>query len=215
MGRTMNTVERLTRALKAGRASEGTDDASGQRILDAGLHQLELFGLRRTTMEDIARRAGVSRVTVYRYFSSKDELLDAVLLRELSRHLDELRAVLAPLESDEDRIVEGFGYIVRALRGNVLLQRLVRGESELVLPQLTTEGGSFLALIRSFLTEGLLPWVPEGVSRYEVTVMAEITVRLLVSFLLTPETAIELDDPQAVRAAARRYVLPFLGTRPT
>ena len=206
----MNTIERLTKALRSGSRHDVDDDTTGQRILDAGLHQLELFGLRRTTMEDIAKRAGVSRVTVYRYFASKNELLDAVLLRELGRKLDELRARLAPLPSDEDRIVEGFSFIVDALRSNVLLQRLVRGEPELVLPQLTTEGGAFIALVRTFLVEQLAPVVPKDVTDYEMTVMAELTVRILTSFVLTPETAIELDDADAVRSLVRRYVMPIL-----
>ncbi|MCQ7029827.1 TetR/AcrR family transcriptional regulator, partial [Escherichia coli] len=69
-------------------AAPGEDSGEAtDRILDGAMSQAEEFGLRRFTMDDVARRVGVSRVTVYRYFPKKDQLIEAILLRELRRFL--------------------------------------------------------------------------------------------------------------------------------
>src|SRR5689334_10459591 len=52
------------------------DDETDRRLLDAAHDQFCLLGIRRSTMEDVARRAGVSRVTVYRRFTNKDRLVE-------------------------------------------------------------------------------------------------------------------------------------------
>src|SRR5579884_4518029 len=70
----------------------GADPVTG-RILDAALGQFEDFGLRRSTVEDIARRCGLSRITIYRRFPRKENLIEAVLLRELASFLGELASV--------------------------------------------------------------------------------------------------------------------------
>ncbi|NLR72975.1 TetR/AcrR family transcriptional regulator [Novosphingobium sp. ERN07] len=53
-----------------------------QRILDAAFACFERFGVGKTTMDDVARTAKVSRQSVYRHFAGKDDLLDAVCCRE-------------------------------------------------------------------------------------------------------------------------------------
>ena len=68
-------------------------DAVTERILDAALGQFEDFGLRRSTMEDIARRCGLSRITIYRRFPKKENLIEAVVLRELRNFLGDLASV--------------------------------------------------------------------------------------------------------------------------
>jgi AcrR family transcriptional regulator len=67
----------LRRALSPAGGAEIDDTA--ERILAGALAQFEDFGVRRTTMEDVARRVGMSRVTIYRRFSNKDALVEAVL----------------------------------------------------------------------------------------------------------------------------------------
>src|SRR5215469_7168425 len=88
----------------------GSPAAEGnpQRILDAALKQFELFGIRRSTVEDITRRSGLARVTLYRNFANKDAIVEAVLLRELERFLSELAAEAGGYAEAEDKLVEGF-----------------------------------------------------------------------------------------------------------
>src|SRR3954463_11163384 len=95
------------RALLAPMLQTGVDDTAS-RVLAAALEQFEEFGIRRTTMEDVARRAGLSRVTIYRRFPGKEALVEAVILGEAQRFFAELEAAVAGIESVEERIVEAF-----------------------------------------------------------------------------------------------------------
>lgn len=66
------------------------------RILDAAGELLLVFGYRRVTIDDVARRAGVGKGTVYLHWSSKLELFAMVLLREIVRLVaDQLAAMRA------------------------------------------------------------------------------------------------------------------------
>ena len=57
------------------------------RLLDAAETCLQGKGLSGTTMEDIARHAGVSRATVYRYFASRESVVSGVIVRAAERYL--------------------------------------------------------------------------------------------------------------------------------
>ena len=60
-------------------------EAARQRLLDAAEACIDRYGLAKTTVEDIATEAKVSRATIYRYFDNRDELVLAVVLRSLDR----------------------------------------------------------------------------------------------------------------------------------
>ena len=57
-------------------------DARAAAILDAALAEFEQHGFRRVALDDVARRARVSRTTIYRRFAGRDELIAAVIDRE-------------------------------------------------------------------------------------------------------------------------------------
>ena len=62
------------------------NDEVTERLLDAAPDQFCRMGIRRSTMEDVARRAGVSRITAYRRFATKDALVEQVVRREFRRY---------------------------------------------------------------------------------------------------------------------------------
>lgn len=183
-----------------------------EEVIDAALRQFELFGLARTTMDDIARRAGVSRVTIYRRFAGKDALVEAVLMRELRRFLADLDEAIAPLATAEEKLVEGFVFTLEAVRNHRLLQRMLESEPELVLPPFTVQGGPVIEVAREFLAAGLAREVPDNRGGEELLTVADIVVRLVLSFALTPQTMVDLDDPEVARDFARRYLSPILTT---
>jgi AcrR family transcriptional regulator len=61
----------------------GTTGQTETSVLDAALDEVLAHGIRRTTASDIARRAGVSRQTLYRYWPDVQALLAALVTREL------------------------------------------------------------------------------------------------------------------------------------
>lgn len=192
-------------------AADHGDDAMTVRILDAAYEEILAFGLRRTTVEDVARRVGVARITIYRRFSNKEELVRAVLLREARRTFDEVDDAISGLATMEEQLVEGFVTTLAATRRHPLLRRLLATEPELILPVLTIEGGPMLAAAREFLAGHIRRAQRSGQLRsLDPEPVAELLVRMTLSFLLTPDSCIPLDTDRQARDFARRYVVPAI-----
>jgi TetR/AcrR family acrAB operon transcriptional repressor len=65
------------------------------RILDAAAELFVHYGYDKTTVSDIARQAGVSKGAIYLHFKSKDELFEALLMRELMTYHERWLALIA------------------------------------------------------------------------------------------------------------------------
>ncbi|MEE1748114.1 MULTISPECIES: TetR/AcrR family transcriptional regulator [unclassified Streptomyces] len=186
-------------------------DALIERILDAAREQFTTFGLRRSTVDDVAKRARVSRVTVYRRIGNKDSLVSACLLREYRRFVVEVDEAVAALPTTQDRLVEGFAAVLRHIREHPLIGGLLRLEPETMLPFLTLESGPAFLAIRAYLADRLRDARrAEGRPASDPTPVAELMVRITVSFLLNPVSCFQLDDDTQVREFARRYLVPLL-----
>src|SRR5690242_17733681 len=82
--------------------------AQETRILDAALRCFGRWGVAKTTFDDIAREAGYSRATVYRFFpGGKESLLDAVVELETARAFEIIGACLEAAPDLEDLLVGG------------------------------------------------------------------------------------------------------------
>ncbi|TDC65919.1 TetR family transcriptional regulator [Actinomadura sp. GC306] len=85
-----------------------TTDPTRERIIDAADECFRRFGVAKTTVEDIAAAAGLSRATVYRSVTGgRDELILEVVVRDLHRFLDRLADRLRRERSVAEAIVEG------------------------------------------------------------------------------------------------------------
>jgi TetR/AcrR family transcriptional regulator, repressor for uid operon len=207
-------VALLARALDT--AVEPPDDAISERVLDAALDLAAASGIRNLTMDDVARRAGVGRMTVYRRFGDKTRLVEALGVREGRRCLAELDAAARPDQPIADQVAEGFVTSVRLAREHPLLNRLARIEPESVLRALTADGGAMFALARAFLAERLRAAQKAGTLDRKVAVdeAAELLVRLSFSFALIEDSVLPLEDPDRARDVARRLIAPILGKPP-
>jgi AcrR family transcriptional regulator len=177
-------------------------DPVRERILQAALEQFELIGLRRTTVGDVARRAGVGRVTVYRRVGHKRELVVGVIQSEVSQLMESVRQAVAPLQGAEDRLVEAFVVGVETVRSHPLLRRLLETEPEDLLPYLTLDFAPILAIARSFVATEVAPGRDAGL-------LGEVLARLAQSLVLTPGGG-ALGDERGLREFARRYVAPLV-----
>jgi AcrR family transcriptional regulator len=74
--------------LRWGDQAPADGNAARERLIDAAEACIDRFGLAKTTVEDVAAAAKVSRATIYRYFDNRDELILAVVLRSLERSGD-------------------------------------------------------------------------------------------------------------------------------
>jgi AcrR family transcriptional regulator len=97
-------------------------------------------GVRRTTLTDVARRAGVSRMTLYRRFPDLEGVLSALMTREFGRLVADA-AARAEGETTRERLVATVVHGSRALAEDPLFQRLVDVDPELLLPYVTQRIG--------------------------------------------------------------------------
>jgi AcrR family transcriptional regulator len=190
----------------AGPAADGDDlDA---RILDAALAEFETYGLRRVSVEDVAKRAGVARTTIYRRFTNKEQLLQAVILRECRRFLTGIARATEGLASPEDAVVEGFVAGLQSARTHPLMTRVLQSEPEAFLPQLSMNGGAVMLAARDILADRLRRARPDRADDHNA--VAEELLRVAVSLLLVPGGGLALDSEDAIRAFARDYLTRML-----
>ncbi len=188
---------------------------TSERILDAAAEQVEHFGVRRFTLDDVARRLGISRVTIYRYFPKRDALVEAVVLRELHRFLRAIDTAVEPYETLEERLVEGVVFALSYLRGHRLLGRVLRTEPELILPALTVRADRVLAAGREFIAGFALRAAERGglaLRKEEIEGLSELLARSVLSFVLTPDSVLGMRTDAEVRDFAERYLTPILRT---
>jgi AcrR family transcriptional regulator len=157
---------------------------TASRILDAAFECITEVGLSRTTVEDVARVAGLARQTIYRYFPSKDHLILALVLREEEKFLDGVREAFASAPDLSGAIEDAALFCLRFARRHPLLDRLLATDSETLLPHLTTRGAPVIARAREVLTQLLTrkAWVRVGV----LEVAADAMVRVVISYAMTP-----------------------------
>lgn len=206
----MTTLDQdlLDRAISA--STEPADDSS-RRILDAALDAFLDFGIRRTSMNEIARRAGLGVATVYRRYPQKDQLIEAVILRETGRFVVEVDRRVRTVSAAADIAVEGFVAVVVGIREHPLLRRLLVTEPEVVLPMLTLRGGPVLAIGRGYLAGIIRRLQGEGaIPRYDPEPVAELLARVAHSLLLTGDGCIPGQDDEPTRRFARAHVAPIL-----
>lgn len=195
----------------------GDDDETSARILDAAYELFCHIGVQRSTMEDVARRAGVSRITVYRRFATKGALVDQVLRREIRRYFDQFRLDIRHARTAADRVVLGFVSSLRAIRSNPLIGGLMAANPDALIPTTIGDGGRTLATVRAFVAGQLRREQEAGNVADEVNVdlVAELMVRVCSSFLVIPSHIIDLDDDEQLADLARQFLVPMLNPTDT
>lgn len=178
-------------------------------ILDAAYTLFLEFGLRKTTMEDVAKRANMGRITVYRHYADKPTLFQAVVMRECFRSMQEVESMLAQINDAEERFVSGFVIVVNGARKHPLISRLLETEPEWLLPYLTTKGEAMLRFGSQYVASTLRQ--EKYVATLQIDLLAEMLWRLLHSILLTPGGLMAPpNDDEALRHVARSFLLPLV-----
>jgi AcrR family transcriptional regulator len=188
-------------------------------ILEAALDQLALTGVRRTSTDDIARRAGINRATLYRRFGSREELLSAVYLHEAGRLIARLSETVQDVpepgtHKDFDaatNVVDYFSTAVRLVRRNELLQRMLVVDREDTLTALTIEAGPVLKMCTAVLADrirALHRW--QGRPDTAVEDLAAALARLAQSLVLTPSAPPRLRTHADYARFGRAVIVPMV-----
>ncbi|WP_018350615.1 TetR/AcrR family transcriptional regulator [Longispora albida] len=137
-----------------------TPDARGSEartsedlILDAARDRIIAVGLRRTTLTDIARRAGVSRMTIYRRWPDMAGLVADVMTREFTGQMAGVAAA-AQGATVRERMVSGLVDGVRVMRAHPMFRRIVELDPEVLLPYVVDRlGASQLAMLTQLVAQ--------------------------------------------------------------
>jgi AcrR family transcriptional regulator len=176
------------------------------RIVDAALTCMAHRGTTKTTVDDIARQAGVSRATVYRVFpGGKVEILGAVVDTEMARLFSALGARMGTADRLADVLVNGVVEAVTRVTTHPALGFLVEHEPDVVLRHLAfDQSNQLLATATRFVAPFLARWMdPEESAR-----VAEWSTRIVLSYCINPSSETDLTDPVQARRLIETFVLP-------
>lgn len=185
---------------------------TADRLLDAARATVLSIGWKRTTLTEVARRAGVSRMTVYRTYADMPALLGDLMTREWAGIAERV-----PAEDSgpwPERLAGGLVGIVTALRDDELFRRIVDVDPELVLPYVLDRRGRTQDALLGLLAGRI------GQAQAEGGVRAGDPVLLARSLLLAAQGSLlsahtMVDDDVALAALdgelhelVRRYLAP-------
>ncbi|MFD5653887.1 MULTISPECIES: TetR/AcrR family transcriptional regulator [unclassified Streptomyces] len=171
-------------------------------VLDAVRDCVLAVGVRRTTMTDVARRAGVSRMTLYRRWPDVRSLVGDLMTREWIAV-----ATGAIPEPGQDtgiraRMVEGLVAGVEAFRAHPLFRKIVDVDPELLLPYVLDRRGASQEALLELLADSLEEGHADGSVRRSHTGRQARSVLLVVqSFALSLRTMADEDDAELTPAA--------------
>ncbi|MFC9898301.1 TetR/AcrR family transcriptional regulator [Nocardia sp. NPDC127579] len=182
-----------------------------EKILDAALQRILQVGIRRSSLDDIARRSGINRVTIYRRFAAKENLIDAVFGREIERILAETAAIAARADTAEGQIEETVVYILGLTQTHPFATQLLEVSPEEALNFYTVRGEELVSAGITFIVSVLEAAQEHGtVDRYDPRPVAELVARLAHSLLLTPRGGVDFGDPKAAREFVRTVIVPLM-----
>ncbi|QFG21145.1 TetR/AcrR family transcriptional regulator [Actinomadura sp. WMMB 499] len=174
-------------------------DAAADCLVDGGFASGRLLSA-------VARRAGLSRPTLYKYGGTIDDIKQALFERELAAFLDALAPRLRALTWTVDGIADLLVFIVGYARGHTLLNAALRDVPELALPIFTLQAEGPIRLI----TQVAEPIVRERIDAgtlppHDIPVLTEVLFRIAISTVLI-RSDMDFDDPDVLRDYLRTTI---------
>lgn len=185
-------------------------DATSAKILDAALQVMTDFGVKRTTVELVAKVAGVAHTTVYRRWPTKGDLLRAAVVREAHAVLDNAFSAVDDEATFDDKVLTAFTEVVWSVHKHPLMARELRIEPETALPLLTTAAAPVLPGALDYVAQRLQAVAADsGVRLDDAESLADVLLRLAHSLVLVPNPSRPLRRKADVDDYARSYVQPL------
>ena len=176
-----------------------------QRIVEATYACVARRGMAKTTVEDVAREAGLSRATVYRAFpGGRDELIDATVSWAVFDFFAKLYDRIQGAASLQEVMERGIMFAYRSILDHEVLQRVMQTEPDKLLPALTVESNR----IRGGIADVLAPYlVDRGLAAgVDLEDAADFLARMVLSHISAPGRW-DLEDPEQVALLVRFELL--------
>jgi AcrR family transcriptional regulator len=184
---------------------------SDAALLEAARECVATVGVRRTTVADVARRAGASRMTVYRLFPDAQALWSTLLTREFGDVMRRAAEASAHLPTARARLVEAITRGVERLAADPVVRRVLELDPELLTPYIVERLGQSQQLamreFHRYLDEGHADGSIRQVDDAVVTYVLQLVVG---SVVLASRVTERESDPAAVAAELRRMLDAYL-----
>ncbi len=186
----------------------GADPAT-RAILDAAVVEFEQHGFRRVALDDVARRARVSRTTIYRRFAGRDDLVAAVIDRENATLFADIAAELRSVGPQSNYYVEAFTLSILRFRQHRVLNQMIAAEPGLALELGRRHYDAALERMAAALRVIFPAGFAERIGAAAVNELADAILRYAAMALLLPSRRPLLSD-EDIRAFATEHFLPSL-----
>lgn len=181
------------------------------RILSAAEHCIQRFGIRRTSMGEVARVGKLSRGSIYRHFNDKDAMVEGVFRRRQEAFLNRAEAQLEQEETLVDKLVRS------VLSGRKDMQEGLYAS----LAEIEPETVAMMFLDPRFYQRSVSFW-PSHVrtaqasgeisAAVDVAVATDLIMRLIVSLVMFPRMGVEFKTRRALREYLQQVLTSGLKT---
>lgn len=186
-----------------------SNNETQQRIVDAAVACVKRWGIEKVTLNDIAREAGVTRPTVYSYFSNRDEVVQFALLQSAYVFAQKLLRHIENYTQPEMRVIEAMMFSLKQLPKEPSLALM----SDSGLAEILNENALRQAEGNE-IRRGIFRLIFAGVDvdDSELDELTEVASRFLMS-LLTMKSNKQRSEKE-MRSFLCRRLLPALGLNP-
>ncbi|WP_149361121.1 TetR/AcrR family transcriptional regulator [Lolliginicoccus suaedae] len=168
------------------------------RILDAAEECLMQSGFRARVHAAIAKRAGLSRPTVYKYFGDQTAIIEALFEREVNSFLNRLRPVIEGGTHAKARLVDSVVFVVSYAREHELLQKSLKEDPQVVTHLLTSQGQPLIERVAAFMSPYFTRGDAAEMDERALVPMAEWIYRVVTSLITTPGV-VDTESPEKLR----------------
>jgi len=190
---------------EAGDAPDASLNPTKQKIIDAAKRCMSRWGIQKSSMNDIAREAGVSRNTLYCHFTNRDDVVSAAMLQAGNDFARRLVTHVAQFDNTRDRVIEGQMFCIDNLLNEPYLGLVNAPElAPIVNHALESREGLNLIYVA---VDKMLEFEPS--MKPDIAELAEVMARLLLSLLLVKGPIKR--NREETREFFRRRLLPALG----
>lgn len=141
------------------------DTSVEDKIIDATVKCFTRYGIHKTSMDDIAKAAKVSRPTIYRYFPSRHHLAVEVLVREIRDHTRLLAPLFKEYKYPPQAMVEGIVFAVSAAQEHPYTNIIISDEGSALLSRVAGSDQALLDAMSEMWLPSLSRWREEGYIR--------------------------------------------------
>lgn len=182
-------------------------------MLDAARDVVLTAGIGRTSLAEIARRAGVSRMTIYRNFPDLDAILGALFTREFAGAVSQIEEDVSALPTARERLIDATIRATDRLATEPLLARIVALDPEWLLPYLTTRFGQSQRSVRDVYARYLAAGLDDGSIRplrisAATFVLFILAQGMVLSATIAAEEGVSEEAQRELRDLLERYLRP-------